>query len=188
MFLYGVGEGLMKSTGQIVHTPTAIIFPTMGKSGITGELFWTRSAEGAPYTAGKTGLLAAEVAILELHERLLGFLRAGDAAGIVGLTHPGAQTAVRDYVHDTGTLVALHSASEMKTHLDAFFARFEVLELSLVNRLASDWFVFAEMLWVVREKSTSGRTFKFYTAEQAEVRPDGLIAARIGHGTDLEPA
>ena len=185
MFAHGMGEGLIKQTGQIVSAPTVVIFPTMGTSGITGELIWTRSASGAPYTGDRQGPFAAELAIIERHDLLLNHLRSGDAESAASLLHPGAQTAIRDYVDDTGTLVALHSATDFKAYIDRFFARFRVVELSVVNRTAGDWFVFAELFWVVEEKATPAKRYRFVTAEQAEVRPDGLFAARIGHGTDL---
>jgi hypothetical protein len=68
VFLYGQGEGLFKPTGQVGYMPTIVLFPTMGKAGITGELFWYRCSNGGFYTGGKEGALAAELAILERHE------------------------------------------------------------------------------------------------------------------------
>jgi hypothetical protein len=89
-------------------------------------------------------------------------------------------------VDDTGTLVALHSATELEAYLERFFARFKVVELSVVNRSAGDWFVFAELFWVVENRVAPSERYRFTTAEHAEVRPDGMFAARIGHGTELQ--
>jgi hypothetical protein len=97
--------------------------------------------------------------------------------------HPRAQTAVRDYVRDTGTLNELHDTQGLRAYLEQFYARYTVQEISLVNRYACDWLVFAELMWVVEEKAAPGKLLTFYTAEYEEVRPDGLFATRIGHGT-----
>lgn len=187
-FVYGLGEGLIKSTGQIVHTPTAVLFPTMGKQGITGELFWRRSATGAPFTGGRDGPLAAETAILNRHETYLEAVRKRDVRAITSLFHPAAQVGVRDHVNDTGTLADLHNAEELLRYLTSFHTRFRVLEVSSVQRLVTDWFVFAELLWIVEDINDAGKRKKFYTAEHAEVRPDGLFASLIGHGTERSPA
>jgi hypothetical protein len=183
-FAYGATAGVIKATGQSVSGPTAVLFPTMGKNGITGELLWSRTGVGPPYTAGREGPLAAEIAIVERHEALLAALRSGDAGTVAGLFHPDAQIGIRDYMNDTGELVELHSAEALRRYLERFFARFEVQAISLIHRLATDWFVFAELLWIVEHKEQPGQRDAFYTAEHAEVRPDGLFASRIGHGTD----
>lgn len=188
VFNYGLGEGLAKATGDVMYTPTAVLFPTMGKMGITGELFWMRSASGAPYTGGRETPLAAETAILARHEELLNGLRAGDIDAVANLFHPDSQTGVRDYVTDSGTLAGLHSRDELRDYLDRFYKRFQVHEIQLVNRLATDWFAFAELLWVVSKRDDPGQKLYFYTAEFGEVRPDGLFASRIGHGTEMEAA
>lgn len=184
VFCHGLGEGMIKPTKQVIFSPIAVLFPTMGKDGITGELFWSRSGLGAPYTGGREGPLAAETALLERHEIYLSHLRAGDAAAAAALFHPDAQVGVRDRLDDTGALAGNHSAQEYQDYLDRFFAAFNVVELALVNRLVSDWFVFAELLWIVEERASPGRRYKFYSAEHGEIRPDGAFASLIGHGTE----
>ena len=184
-FMYGIGEGKVHTTGELVYSPTAVMFPTMGKQGITGELFWTRTSVGAPYTGGRTGPLASETAVLARHEELVGAMRRADAAGVTKLFHPDSQTGIRDYVNETGTLIGLRSKQDLKAYLDQFFDRFTIVELDVVERLATDWFVFAELRWVVEDSKAGGNRFRFYTAEHGEVRPDGLFASRIGHGTEL---
>ncbi len=183
MFTYGLGEGYVKATGTSAYSPTTILFPTMGKEGITGELIWKRTGIGAPYTGGNTGPLAAETALLDRDETYLDCLRRGDAAAVAKLHHREAQIGVRDHVNDTGTITAFHSSEEYRSYLEQFFARFKVLDIQIVDRLVTDWFVFAELCWIVEEKA-SGVKQKFYTAEHSEVHPDGLFASRIGHGPD----
>lgn len=187
VFVYGVAEGLIRSINQVMHTPVAVLFPTMGKTGITGELLWYRSGDGPAFTGGGDGPLAAETAVLERHEALLAGLREADPAAVAALFDPGAQIGVRDYVNDAGGLAELHSAEALLRHLQHFFARYEVHEISLIHRLATDWFVFAELLWIVEDKRQPGIRAAFFTAQHAEVRPDGLFADLIGHGTDRQP-
>lgn len=184
VFLYGISEGRIRAIDQTVLAQTAVLFPTMGKDGITGELMWHRLGDGAPYTAGRGGPLAAETALLELHETLLRAMRRADAAAVAGLFHPNAQIGIRDYVDDTGALAVMHSAEELRRYMERFFARFHVHEISLINRLATDWFVFAELRWIVEDTEQPGQRQTFLTAEHAEVRSDGLFATRIGHGAD----
>lgn len=186
LFVYGLGEGLMKESGQVFHAPNAVLFPTMGKSGITGELFWMRSGMGAPYTGSLSGPLASELAITDRHDAFLDGMRKEDVEAVTALFHPNAQIGIRDHVADTGALAGLHSAAELRTHLTQFFARFRIMDVSLVHRYASDWFVFAELLWIVEHRQDPSRREKFYTAAHAEVHPDGLFASMIGHGTDRE--
>ncbi len=185
-FIHGLGEHRVKATGQIMQLPTLVLFPTMGKCGLTGELFWVRSGVGAPYVGDREGLLATETAILARHDELLDRLRKADAVGIAGLFHPDAQIGIRDYVNDTGTLAGMHSADEYRLHLEQFFSRFQIHEISVIQRLVTDWFAFAELLWVVEDRTGPGPKCSFYTAEHSEVRPDGLFASLIGHGTDLK--
>ena len=162
----------------------------MGQAGITGELYWNRCRFGELATNPLEGSLASPMAILDLHDRFLGLLRAGDVDGIVAAGDPDVQTAIRDYVDDTGTLVELHGAEGLRDYLERFHTRYAVEEIELVHRYVAEWFVFAELRWVVRvaEGSDAGTRVVFRTAEVAEVGPDGLIAARIGHGTEPEPA
>lgn len=183
VFFYGLGEGLVKPTGQLVYSPTMLLFPTMGKDGITGELFWSRTGVGPFYDGGREGPLAIQTAILAKHEALIEALRNADTAAVAGFYDPGAQFGIRDYLSDAPDLVDLHSAEEYRSYLDRFFARFHVLDIGLAQRLVQDWFAFCELLWVVEDRET-GRRLRFYTADHAEMRPDGVFASRIGFGTD----
>lgn len=187
-FCYGLGEGMSKPTGEIVFAETAVLFPTMGQSGITGELIWRRSAKGELYTGGREGPLASETASLAKHEAYLDCLRRHDAAGAAALHHPDAQVGIRNYVDDEAVFIGMHSAQDYREYLDKLFARYDVIDVQMVERVIQDWVVFAELLWVVREKSGARAVSKFHTVDISEVRPDGLFASRIGHGTEAEPA
>src|SRR5262249_43133280 len=102
-FFYGRGGGLAKATNEVVYLPTVLLFPTMGKVGITGELAWSRKGASEYYTGGREGPLAVETVTLERHDKLLDALRRADAAAVASLFHRDAQSGVRDHVNDTGT-------------------------------------------------------------------------------------
>ncbi len=185
-FCYGLGKGKVKPTGEIMPSQTAIIFPTMGESGITGELIWRRSATGDLYTGGRDGFFASQTAVLAKHEAYLDCIRRQDAAGAAVLHHPDAQVGIRNYADDSAVFLGMHSAEAYREYLDRFFARYDLVDVQMVNRVAQEWLVFAELLWVVRDRAT-GVVSKFHTADMSEVRPDGTFASRIGHGTKVLP-
>ncbi|MFD7122496.1 hypothetical protein ACFWAA_36485 [Streptomyces sp. NPDC059922] len=132
------------------------------------------------------GPLAGRLAVAELHEKLLGAYRAGDIDSIVEKAHREIQTAVRDYVAQTGTLVNLHTEEELREHLQDFYAQYSVLGIEVVTRQFEDWYFFHELRWTVeaRKGPAAGRVFSYHTAEFAEVTVAGLLTAHIGHGTD----
>ena len=154
-FMYGIGEGMVHTTGDLVYSPTAVLFPTMGKEGITGELFWTRTAVGAPYDGGRTGPLASETAILARHEELVEALRRADAAGVASLFHPDSQTGIRDYINETGTLIGLPSSKLLEDYLNVFFDCFTIVEIDVVQRLA-DAACSRKMRWIVEDAKAPG--------------------------------
>ncbi|MEV6345174.1 nuclear transport factor 2 family protein [Actinoplanes sp. NPDC051851] len=186
-FISGVGRGRDKNTGAESERPTIVLFPTMGSGGITGELFWGRTRRDTMPGDPAEGPLAARFAVGRVQQRLIGALREGDVPAAVALAHPEIQTGLRDYVRETGTLAALHTADGLREHLAAFTGRFEVLSLDVVQRHTDDWFFFHELRWRVRDRET-GAVRVHHTAEYGEVDADGRIVAYIGHGTDQAAA
>src|SRR5207249_3235643 len=115
-FVDGIGSGIQKATGEAGESDSLILFPTGDVEGITGELFWNRHP---PFGEDAAPALGASVAggrraCLEAHERFLAALRGADAASLASLMDEGVQTAVRNYVDDTGTLTALDGKAEFR--------------------------------------------------------------------------
>jgi hypothetical protein len=184
-FIFGLGHGMDKATGaQHRDRQTAVLFPTMGQSGITGELFWFRTSAEAPYTGGRTSPHAAEAAILARHDALVEAFRRNDVSAVVELFNIDAQVGIRDYVNETGTVISITGGNNLELYLKEFFSRFKVVAIDIIQRLATDWCAFAELRWIVEDQKQSGEKLMFYTANHGEVRPDGLFASLIGHGTD----
>jgi hypothetical protein len=185
-FMYGSGSGKLKETDELSPgSLTAVLFPTMGYDGITGELFRSKSFDVPIEATEANGGLDAPLSSLQLVDAMIEAYRKGDTDGVLALCDPNVQTAVPDYVEDTGTLTEFHTADEARTHLEQFFAKYTVRELEVINRYAADWFVFSELYWLIAATSGPdvGATFRYRTAEITEVSATRMITARLGHGT-----
>jgi len=188
-FIEGIGESEFVENGEKFDSAHAVLFPTHGGVGISGELFWLPT-QSTWLGDGSSDRWAERLPVLKIHERLVECLRTHNVDGVIALTRPNAQTCIRDYVEETGGLNELHSTDELRSYLDAFYDRFRVVSIDLLHRHISHWMMFAELLWTVELKSgpQTGERRQFRTAEHAEVAADGMITARIGHGTPLVPA
>jgi hypothetical protein len=191
-FVEGAGGGIQKATGEEGEADSLILFPTGRGEGITGELFWNRHRPfaadpapgfGAPVTGGRRACLGT-------HDQFIASLRAADVSMLEKLTDDGAQTAVRDYVDDTGTLIALDGKVALREFYERFFAKYEVMAIEKLCRVVDDWYAFAELRWTTRLRSgpDAGAEAVFNTAEYCVFSPDARILVRIGHGTDLDVA
>ncbi len=183
-FMYGQGEGLVRGSDLTVQSMTAVMFPTLGQEGITGELIWGSGAADSSELRARNDY-SEEVRVLARHEELLHMLRGGDVDGIVKATHPKAQIGIRDYVTDSRTVTDIHDIDGAHKYLTAFYDRYNVRDIELVQRYASYWFVFSELRWTVEEIESNERA-QFHTIEITDIGQDGVFRARIGHGTDLK--
>jgi hypothetical protein len=185
----GIGTFREKASGEMGQCEVLVLFPIGRGEGITGELFWARAAEGpqaASLDLPRVSLPRRDV--LTLHERFLDALRAADVGAVVDCHVDGIQTAVRDYVDDTGTLVLLDGKEALRAHYLAFFDKFDVVAVDLLCRVVQDWYVFAEVRLRVRVRKGAdvGAEAEYHTAEFSVLAPDGRVLVRTGHGTDLD--
>ena len=95
--------------------------------------------------------------------------------------------AVRDYVEDTGSLAALDDLAGLQSHYEAFFQRFEVQSVEVLERVVQDWYVFAEVRLEVLERSgdDAGTRYAFHTASLFAPGKEDKFIVQIGHGSDL---
>jgi hypothetical protein len=195
-FQEGVSRSFTPSTGRFAETETIILFPVSTEGGITGELAWWRMPRlvSADVAADPTGDDLSHSASLQVRRRALAthdaYLRAlaeGDLPAYRAVLASDARAAVRDYVDDTGTLVALDGAGAQVRHLEQFLDRFDLIGVELLERVVQDWFVFAEVrvAAIARGGAHDGQQVGFNLAELLIPGPDGRVVARIGHGTDL---
>jgi hypothetical protein len=181
-FAEGISRGRSIETGVESAIETVLLLPVTSGPGITGELCWWRMeppGEPAADLQRRRNLLAR-------HDRLVEALRTANADALLDTADDGFQSAVRDYVADTGTLVSLDGRDAHLAHYRALFDRYEICSVELLDRVVQAWFVFAELRFTVRPRQgvDAGRPIAFHTAEFFIPGADERFIARIGHGTD----
>jgi hypothetical protein len=172
-----------KTDGQRSDVESLVLFPTMGTTGITGELFWLRATTGGDRREGQSvGELRLE--LLNDHDAYLDAARAGDVDAMLATTATDAQVGIRDYLSDTpGSMVELDGSAAAADYLRKFLAAYRIERIDVVQRHVEDWYVFAELRWVLTSAADGSRS-TFLTADYAEIGPDHKTIARIGHGTE----
>jgi hypothetical protein len=168
---------------RTVHTATLLV--TDGE-GVKGEFVWERpSCETAP-AAAQPALPLGPLRSVGLHERLLGAICEGDRDSLVSLLDPGCTWAERDYDDDVegGAILELRGAAAAAEHLATWHARQRPERVVVVNRQATDWYVFAEELWILRPEDGSRRQCR--KAVIYPVSPAGRVQGAIGFGADAE--
>jgi hypothetical protein len=103
--------------------------------------------------------VSRRVALLRLHDRLLDAVRSGDVEGCVSVFSASADVAVRDPRGDAQTVFAGDGSDAVRARYQAIIDMFAEYEVLLLNRVAGEWYVFAD--WAVRGTLRPG------------VRPDG---------------
>lgn len=183
------------ATGQIKNADlppreqvTLGLFPVSTGKGITGELVWMvwpRSALGSGVNPEEihTDPIQLRRETLALHEREVQALRDGDVDALLDCLNDGVASAVRDYVNDTGKLASLHGKDEHRAYYEAFFGKYAVESVDMLDRVVQDSYAFVELRFTVTARDGSG-TVTFHTAEFHVPGSDGRFIARIGHGTD----
>jgi hypothetical protein len=181
-FMYGEVAVEHRETGETYRSMTAVLFPTLGQEGISGELNWGAGANDAEH-ARPRGDCRDDLRVLGRHEEFLNMLRKGDIERLVQATHPKTQVGIRDYVTDSRTITDIHDLDGVQRYLTAFYDRYNVRDLELVQRYVNYWSAFAELRWTVDDRPT-GHVVQFNTVEITEIDDAGVFRARIGHGTD----
>jgi hypothetical protein len=195
VFHEGIVKVRDKTTEEISDGgETIALFPVTSRTGITGELVWSRvspSALGArsngSWPVGSAARTRRDL-LLE-HDQFLDALKTADIDGMLEVLNDDAQSAVRDYLNDTGTLVGLSGKEAHRSFYKSLFDKYEMCSVDLLRRVAQEWYVFAETRVTVRVRDGGhpGQTFAFHTAEFLVPANDGRFIVRIGHGTDPTP-
>jgi hypothetical protein len=189
LFQEVVNTGNLRSAPDDVHTnETLVLLPVASGGGITGEIFWYRVP---PETLGRgpipadvpTETMPVRLMLMERHDRYIGALKKGDAEAMLKEMNESVQLGVRDYVNETGTLTAPEDKSTYGLYWRAFFKKYEVLNVEIMERVIQEWYLFSEVRLTLRRRD-SGKTVAFHTAEFFIPAKDGLFIAQIGHGTD----
>ncbi len=184
-----VSAGRAKGEPRPGPSANVLSMYTVGKSaGITGEMAWPKLplelvGKGTAPTEPVTDPIELRSQLLSLHDKYTEAFAAGDIDGMMETLHPDVQSAVRDYVTESGALVELAGIRENAAHYAAFFGKFEVLSLELLHRVVQDWYVFAEFRIAVRPRA-GGPRLAFHIAGFDVAANDGRLFVRIGFGTD----
>jgi predicted SnoaL-like aldol condensation-catalyzing enzyme len=185
---HGVVTLKMLDTGEYTKSQTVTMFP-IGRDGILGEVqiggYGVRpdrplgdlDAHGVPYPQDR-------LEALSFHNAYVDALRAEDVAAIVAANSHNGAAAIRNYLTDESTVLNATGSRELGEYFSAFFQRYGVRDIQLVNRVAESWYVFAELHWTVEERAGERRTLEFCTAETSPLASDGLYWARTGAGSD----
>ncbi len=189
-FQESISRGRRKGSEEVTESETIALFPSGRDSGITGELVWYRmrgeGLGGGRTPAGDGGQTDLRKLGIELHDHYVHALQRSDVDGILEIFTDHAQSAVRDYAHETGTLIGLHGADDHASYYRSLFEKYEIVRVDRMHRVAQDWYVFAELHVTVRARSEQSprRTLSFRNAEFFIPGSDGRFIGRIGHGTD----
>jgi hypothetical protein len=176
-----------KATGSVAEREMVLVLPTTNGPGITGELAWVRTdrallGQDLPLAEPKTPLEMRRH-LVALHDRFLQAFRSNDAAGMASTFSRGSRTAVRDYVADTGTITGLGDVDGLVSHYQAFFDLYEVQSADVLERVAQDWYLFAEVR--VEVEARQKHRLAFHTASLFVPGREDKFIVHIGHGTDL---
>jgi hypothetical protein len=192
VFHEGIAKVLDKNTGTIAEGgETIALFPVTKATGITGELVWSRvprSSLGSSSDGPRANLSRVERRrdVMEKQGAFFDALKGSDVDGMLAVLSDGVQSAVRDYLNDTGTVIGLDGKESHRSFYTSLFDKYDIQSVGLLRRVVQEWYGFAEVRITaeVRGGEHSGRTVAFHTAEFFVPANDGRFVVRIGHGTD----
>lgn len=164
--LLGTGEvNGVDATGREWVVSSVVLFPT-APDGIRGEICATRAPMDDVLLDRVVVTAGSAVANAALLDRFSLAARAGDWDAVAAELAPGHTMAVRIDDPDGGSVV--HTASPFSALLGGGG------DLTMLNRVATDWFVFAELL--VRRTDGARRLALIQPVE------DGRILGTFGYG------
>ena len=186
---HGVVTLKILETGEFTRSQTVTMFPT-GEDGILGEVqigaIGIRPSLTPEPVAASDGsaLPQARLDALAFHDRYVEALRTADVAAIVAANRANGAAAIRNYLTAESSVLNATGSQQLGEYFTAFFDRYDVRDVQLVNRVVESWYVFAELHWTVEERAGARRMLEFCTAETAPLDEDGRYWVRTGSGTD----
>jgi hypothetical protein len=168
--------------------PLAVLTPVGVGAGIDGEIIWPKLPMDllgvGPARAEAPSEQDERLRLFEMHNAYLRKLATADVEAILTDFNDGAASAVRDYVGGSGRLIHAAGIDEHRAHFQAFFDRFEILEVEFLHRVVQTWYVFAELRFRARDRAEGGRELSFNVADIHGIGKDGRVIARLSYGTD----
>lgn len=186
--------GGLAGTGREHWVQSTTLFPVT-EDGILGEVPWNRHTwaeivQGVPEREPRAAdPLAVQLRASDALDAYAGALRSGDPS-LGGVVTPDFRVASRNYFSPAaGPMLVTETQQAAAASLRALHRAVEVLDLTVINRCADEWFVFAELLWRLRSRDRSlvpvDGEFDLKTAAIYPVDGQGRLVAELGYGTDL---
>lgn len=165
---------------------TAVLFP-VDTHGIKGEILWNPLSFADFEATGPAG--RAEGAAIDLlpivrrHDEFLEAWRTGDPDRLSGVLAEECAWATRNYGKEAEErpMMSGLGRAEILAALADGLAGWQPRSATVLNRIATGWYVFAEVLWDMGD-GTGVRT-----ATVSGVGATGRIAGAVGWGTTSEP-
>jgi hypothetical protein len=188
-FLEGVASRIDKETGEEFTINSVTLFPA-APDGIVGEFLWERheAPDLGPSVrppGARTAVPVDSVRSLALHDRIVVAFLAGDAAALAASFAEDFLFANRSYLPGP-SMVKGERRAAAEEYWTAFFAAYEVSDVAVLNRNATEWYVFAEQALTVRARA-GGETKLLRSAVFYPLAADGTIRGELGFGKDPEP-
>jgi hypothetical protein len=197
--LEGVASRYGREDGKEYTINSLTLFPA-AEDGIVGEFLWERydvpnpgedesRFDPALAPGARTDLPLRAVRSLRVHDLLVQAFRANDPEGVVADLADDFIFGARSYLPEGGPMVTGEGREAAAAYWRSFFDHYRVEELSVLNRLTADWYVFAEHAITVTTRSDPGASaLQFRTASVYPIVGGGRIQGELGYGTDLAPA
>lgn len=165
---------------------TAVFFP-VDTHGIKGEILWNPLSFADFEALGPGGRPEGPAAdlmpVVESHDRFIEAWRSGDAQRLLGELAEECAWATRNYAKgsDERPMMSGLGRQELATVLAEGLADWRPRSATVLNRIATGWYVFAEVLWDLGDGSA------VRTATVSGVMRTGRIGGAVGWGTAPEP-
>jgi hypothetical protein len=193
IFAETMNRARLKGQTEILENESVGLFPVSTGTGITGELVWKRLPRETlgrgpkPADANSEGR-PLRCHMLALHNNYIKALREANVEEILDVLNDGVQGAIRDYAEDTGTLTSLDGKAAHRAYYKALFEKYDVQSVTMMDRVVQEWYLFAELRYVVRCRTGARDLVAFNVAEFFVPASDRRFIAQVGHGTDVVPA
>jgi hypothetical protein len=187
MFIENVPTRRWVASGEFKTVQTVTMFVTDDANGITGEYAWQRYYPPQPHIEVDGGFVPdRKLRNLQLHEDLLDGVRRADVNVLTAVVEPDCVWAQRDYrvAIDGGEIVHMHGIDAIGAFLKCSCEALKPSHVSILNRHVTDWYIFAEELWVV--EPTPGERRQYRSAMTYALNPAGKIEAVLGFGKAME--
>jgi hypothetical protein len=171
-------------TGKDVRIRHVVLFHVRG-SGVAGEVIFPqticRRGIGTEADVSTDALLERSGDVLE---HILDAFRRGDAETIAKSFRADVYVGLRDFTSRGGSPVKGTSRDDVRSYYEQTFRDYDVVSATVLNRVCEGWYVFAELLLVLRSR-TSGEVVRARTANVFGIGPGGEIVGQVSIRTDL---